>query len=98
MHLTVDAHFPRRLLAAVDAPSPHPNRLCGTRVPRQRAWRVTWNMPTAGELRTLIFALADVNYLEFGRVFSGSLDAVAWPRRLKVIKFGKRSSFDMPVD
>ncbi|CAN0393881.1 unnamed protein product, partial [Ectocarpus fasciculatus] len=68
------------------------------RVPRLRARGVTWNMPTAGELRTPFFALADVDYLEFGRVFSGSLEAVAWPRRLKVIKFGKISSFDMPID
>ncbi|CAM9581862.1 unnamed protein product, partial [Ectocarpus sp. 12 AP-2014] len=47
LHLTVDAHTPRRLLAAADAPSPHPKRLCGTRVPRLRARRVTWNVPTA---------------------------------------------------
>ncbi|CAM9816795.1 unnamed protein product, partial [Ectocarpus fasciculatus] len=47
LHLTVDAHTPRRLLAAADAPSPHPKRLCGTRVPRLRARSVTWDMPTA---------------------------------------------------
>ncbi|CAN0174561.1 unnamed protein product, partial [Ectocarpus fasciculatus] len=98
VHLKVDAQVPRRLLAAVDAPSPHPNRLCGTRVPRLRALSVTWNMQTAAELRNPIFAISDVNCLEFGEDFKGSLEAVAWPRRLKTITFGYSCIFDMPIN
>ncbi|CAN0426918.1 unnamed protein product, partial [Ectocarpus sp. 12 AP-2014] len=49
VHLKVEAHTPRRLLAATDSPPPHPKRLFQTRVPRLRACRVTWNMVTAAE-------------------------------------------------
>ncbi|CAN0436691.1 unnamed protein product, partial [Ectocarpus sp. 12 AP-2014] len=34
LHLKVDSQIPRRLLAAADAPPPHPKRLGSTRVPR----------------------------------------------------------------
>ncbi|CAM9635072.1 unnamed protein product [Ectocarpus sp. 4 AP-2014] len=98
IHLTVGAQIPRRLLAAVDAPSPHPHRLCWTRVPRLRVRRVTWNMRTAAMLRTPIFAISEVDCLEFGFAFKGSLEAVAWPRRLKAIKFGHCCWFNMPIN
>ncbi|CAN0069951.1 unnamed protein product [Ectocarpus sp. 12 AP-2014] len=67
IHLTVDAQVSRRLLAAADAPPPRPERLCETRVTRLLARRVKWNMPTAAELRNPIFAIMDVDCLEFGR-------------------------------
>ncbi|CAM9176705.1 unnamed protein product [Ectocarpus sp. 8 AP-2014] len=98
VHLNVDAHIPRRLLAAADAPPPHPKRLCGTRVPRLRARRVTWNMQTAAELRNPIFAMTDVDWLEFSGIFEGSLEAVEWPQRLKTIKFCETSPFNQPID
>ncbi|CAN0225618.1 unnamed protein product [Ectocarpus sp. 8 AP-2014] len=79
VHLKVDVHIPRRLLAAADAPPPLPKRLCRTRVPRLKTRRVTWNMPTAAALRNPVFAMTDVEYLEFGGDFGGSLEAVAWP-------------------
>ncbi|CAM9756904.1 unnamed protein product, partial [Ectocarpus fasciculatus] len=85
MNLKVDSEIPRRLLAAADAPPLHPQRLGGTRVPRLKARRVTWNMPTAAELREPVFAMTDVDRLEFGRAFEGSLETVAWPRRLRTI-------------
>ncbi|CAN0056486.1 unnamed protein product, partial [Ectocarpus sp. 6 AP-2014] len=97
VHLKVDTEIPRRLLASADAPPPHPKRLFRTRVPRLRARRVTWNMRTAVELRNPIFALTDVNCLVFGGVFEGSLEAVAWPRRLKTIDMHD-SYFDKPID
>ncbi|CAM9803120.1 unnamed protein product, partial [Ectocarpus fasciculatus] len=98
LRLEVDAKTPRRLLAAADAPPPHPKRLCGTRVPRLRARRVTWKMPTAAELGDPILAMMDVDYLRFGYDFDGSLDGVAWPQRLKTIKFHYRSRFNQPLE
>ncbi|CAM9504949.1 unnamed protein product, partial [Ectocarpus fasciculatus] len=97
LHLNVDSQISRRLLAAADAPPPHPNRLCGTRVPRLRARRATWNMPTAREWREPVFAMTDVDHLEFGDAFRGSLDAVAWPQQLKSIEFRWGSVFDQPI-
>ncbi|CAM9664373.1 unnamed protein product, partial [Ectocarpus fasciculatus] len=98
VHLNVNEQTPRRLLASVDAPPPHPKRLCWTRVPRLRARRVTWNMPTTAELRTPIFAMTDVDYLEFGMYFEDSLEAVAWPGRLKTIRFQLASEFNQPLE
>ncbi|CAN0024580.1 unnamed protein product [Ectocarpus fasciculatus] len=98
VHLKIDSRIPRRLLAAAAAPPPHPTRLFGTRVPRLRARRVTWNMRTAVELKTPLFALTDVDCLEFGKKFEGSLEAVAWPQRLKTIAFFYRSRFNEPID
>ncbi|CAN0283519.1 unnamed protein product [Ectocarpus fasciculatus] len=54
-------------------------------------------MRTAAELRNPIFAMTDVDYLEFGVSFKGSLDPVAWPRRLKTIKFWELSRFNQPI-
>ncbi|CAM9464117.1 unnamed protein product [Ectocarpus sp. 13 AM-2016] len=98
VHLKVDDQIPRRLLAIADAPPPKPKRLCWTRVPRLRARHVTWNMPTAAELRTPIFAMTDVEYLEFGMGLKDGLDAVAWPQRLKTIHFHECSPFDQPLE
>ncbi|CAM9470004.1 unnamed protein product, partial [Ectocarpus sp. 12 AP-2014] len=98
LHLKVDPHTPRSLLAAADAPPPHPNRLCPTRVPRLRARRVTWNMPTAAELNVPLLVMAEVVRLEFGHRFNGSLDVVAWPCRLETVEFCRRSTFDQPVE
>ncbi|CAN0337444.1 unnamed protein product [Ectocarpus sp. 12 AP-2014] len=55
-------------------------------------------MPTAVELSIPILTMMDADCLEFGRVFKGSLEAVAWPRRLKAIKFDLSSRFDMPIN
>ncbi|CAM9798897.1 unnamed protein product [Ectocarpus sp. 12 AP-2014] len=98
LHLKVDSQIPRRLLAAADAPPPHPKRLGSTRVPRLRARRVTWNLQTAAEWRNPIFAMMGVECLFLGDAFEGSLEAVAWPPRLKTLEFAKRSRFDQPVD
>ncbi|CAM9712659.1 unnamed protein product, partial [Ectocarpus sp. 8 AP-2014] len=98
VHLIVDTDIPRRLLAAADAPHPHPNRLFATRVPRLRARRATWNMRTAAEIRNAVFAMADVDYIGFGYVFEGGLEAVAWPRRLKTIEFAVVSVFNKRID
>ncbi|CAN0299264.1 unnamed protein product [Ectocarpus sp. 8 AP-2014] len=97
MHLKVDAQIPRRLLAAVDAPPPNAKRLCSTRLPRLRARRVTWNITAAEELGIPIFATTNVDYLKFDCAFEGSLEAVAWPRRLKTIEFHCCSPFNQPV-
>ncbi|CAN0021025.1 unnamed protein product, partial [Ectocarpus sp. 6 AP-2014] len=59
MKLKVDARIPRRLLATDDAPHLQSEWLCGTRVPRLRARRVSWDMATAAELRDPIFAMTD---------------------------------------
>ncbi|CAB1104348.1 unnamed protein product [Ectocarpus sp. CCAP 1310/34] len=106
LDLKVDSRTPRRLLAAADAPPPHPKRLCGTRVPRLRARRVTWDIPTAAGLRNSIYSMMDADSLEFVRAFEDSLEAVAWPRRLKTVevsgiaevaKFHDKSLFDQPI-
>ncbi|CAB1104351.1 unnamed protein product [Ectocarpus sp. CCAP 1310/34] len=98
LRLRVDVQTPRTLLAAVDAPSPHSKRPCRTRVPRLRARRVIWNMPTATELKSPIFALKDVVRLDFGPAFEGSLESVAWPQRLKEIDFSWGSLFNQPIE
>ncbi|CAM9351317.1 unnamed protein product [Ectocarpus fasciculatus] len=98
MHLNVDARIPRGLLAGADPLSPHPKRLGSTRVPRLRVRSVTWNMPTAAELSTPIFAITGVDSLEFGHAFEDSLEAVAWPRRLKNIKFHYDSPFNQSIE
>ncbi|CAM9775302.1 unnamed protein product [Ectocarpus fasciculatus] len=97
LHLTVDARTPRRLLAAADPPPRYSERLGGGRVPRLRARRVTWNMPTAAELRTPILAMMDVDCLWFGGAFSGNLETLAWLGRLKTIHM-MESSFNKPID
>ncbi|CAN0016886.1 unnamed protein product [Ectocarpus sp. 4 AP-2014] len=97
LHLKVDSKTPRRLLAAADAPPPHPKGLCGTRVPRLRARRVTWDIPTAAELRNPIYSMMDADSLEFVRAFEDSLEAVAWPRRLKTVEFSDNSPFNQLV-
>ncbi|CAM9776552.1 unnamed protein product [Ectocarpus sp. 12 AP-2014] len=97
LHLKVDEHIPRRLLATTDALPPHPKRLCWTRVPLLRARSVTWNMPTAAEMRKPVFAMTEVDRMEFGNTFEGSFEAVAWPPRLKLIKFGFWSRFNQPI-
>ncbi|CAM9852451.1 unnamed protein product [Ectocarpus sp. 8 AP-2014] len=97
-HLIVDTEIPRRLLAAADAPPSQPKRLFRTRVPRLRARRVTWDMPTAAELRKPIFAMTDLDCLEFGDDFEGGLEAVAWPQRLKTIEFVATSGFNKRID
>ncbi|CAM9142532.1 unnamed protein product [Ectocarpus sp. 12 AP-2014] len=98
LHLSVDAQTPRRLLAAADAPPTHQTGLAYTRVPRLRARCVTWDIATAAELRIPIFAMTGVDCLEFGNAFGGSLEAVAWPRRLKRIEFCYSSPFNRPID
>ncbi|CAM9272430.1 unnamed protein product [Ectocarpus sp. 13 AM-2016] len=54
-------------------------------------------MPTEAELRNPISAMTDIDHLQFGRWFGGSLEAVAWPRRLKTIDMHE-SHFDKPID
>ncbi|CAN0055732.1 unnamed protein product [Ectocarpus fasciculatus] len=100
IHMKFETTTPSWLLAAAAAedPLPLPKMLSRTRVPRLRARRVTWNLRTAGELRSGIFASADVDSLKFGRAFEGSLEAVAWPRRLKAIEFSPGSPFNKPID
>ncbi|CAB1103084.1 unnamed protein product [Ectocarpus sp. CCAP 1310/34] len=98
VHLNVDEQIPRRLLASADAPPPHPKRLCWTRVPRLRSRRVTWNMPTAAKLRTPIFAMTDMEYLEFGDAFGDSLEAVPWPEHLRTMEFHHDSPFDQTIE
>ncbi|CAN0306423.1 unnamed protein product [Ectocarpus sp. 6 AP-2014] len=98
LHLNVDAKTPRRLLAAADAPPTHQTSLACTRVPRVRARCLTWDITTAAELRIPIFAMTGVDCLEFGNDFGGSLEAVAWPRRLKRIEFLSSSPFNRPID
>ncbi|CAN0558407.1 unnamed protein product [Ectocarpus sp. 12 AP-2014] len=98
LHLIVDVRIPRMLLAAADGPLRHPKRLSRTRVPRLIARHVTWNMPTAAELRSPIFALMELDHLEFGGAFEGSLEAVTWPRRLESIAFHNFSPFNTPID
>ncbi|CAN0219529.1 unnamed protein product [Ectocarpus fasciculatus] len=98
LHLIVETKTPRTLLTAVDASPRHPKQPGSTRVPRLRARRVTWNMPTAAELRNPMFSMTDVDCLEFGYIFDGSLDGVAWPQRLKTIEFNWGSRFNQPID
>ncbi|CAM9454120.1 unnamed protein product [Ectocarpus sp. 4 AP-2014] len=97
LHLIVDTGIPRRLLAAADATPSHSKRPFRTRVPRLRARRVTWDLPTAADLSKPIFAMTDVGCLEFGDDFEGGLEAVAWPQRLKTIEFVPTSAFNKPI-
>ncbi|CAM9476686.1 unnamed protein product [Ectocarpus fasciculatus] len=54
-------------------------------------------MPTAAEMEKPVFAMMDMDSLVFGRAFEGSLEAVAWPRRLKTIEM-PNSPFNKPID
>lgn len=97
LHLRVDLSIPRRLLAAADARSPdwREGRGSTTRVPRLRARAVTWNISSSVKLDSALYALTEVEVFEFGRSFYGSIEDVAWPRRLRVLQF--RNNFDEPV-
>ncbi|CAN0281384.1 unnamed protein product, partial [Scytosiphon promiscuus] len=83
MTLRVDDAVPRSLLTAADAPPPDRKRLCTTRVPRLRARRVLWDLPTAMELRRPMYALDHATCLSFGGDFADTLEGVEWPRRLR---------------
>ncbi|CAM9531040.1 unnamed protein product [Ectocarpus sp. 13 AM-2016] len=65
---------------------------------KAEAWRVTWNMPTAAELRIPIFAVTDAEQLEFGSDLHGRLTGVAWPLRLKTVQFRLHSPFNQPIE
>ncbi|CAN0043982.1 unnamed protein product, partial [Scytosiphon promiscuus] len=84
--LRVDRDIPRRLLAAADAPPPNRKKLCRTRVPRLRARRVVWDLPTAAELRTSVYAVAEAREMHFSRKFVESLEGVVWPRCLRILE------------
>ncbi|CAN0275411.1 unnamed protein product [Scytosiphon promiscuus] len=84
--LRVDDAIPRRLLAAADAPPPGRKRLRSTRVPRLRARRVMWDLPTAMELRTPLHAVASVSYMQFNTSFVDTLKGVEWPHGAHTIK------------
>lgn len=98
LSLTVNDAIPRRLLAAADAPLPNRKRLCPSRVPRLRARRVWWGLPTAAELRKPTFSLADATEMYFDDDFADSLDGIAWPHRLKDVSFTGHSKFNRPLD
>ncbi|CAM9865815.1 unnamed protein product [Ectocarpus fasciculatus] len=99
VHLTVNKRVPGRCGGpSPDAPPPHPKRMCWTRVPRPRARRATWDMRTTSQWRNPILALTDAEYLELDDSFRGSLDNVAWPRRLKTIDYSGWSGFNQAIE
>ncbi|CAM9965343.1 unnamed protein product, partial [Scytosiphon promiscuus] len=99
--LKVDVDMPRSLMAAADAPAPSPKRLCATRVPRLRARRVVWEMPTAEDLRRPTYAMNDAIEVEIRPEFADSLEGVIWPHRLSLLElncFSHLARFNQPLD
>lgn len=95
--LIVDGRVPRSLLATDSALlPPDRKRSCSSRVPRLRARRVRWNLPTAAELTRPIHSVAGATELDFGYGFVDSLEGVVWPRRLKKIRFHRTSVLYLP--
>lgn len=95
--LIVDDKTPRRLLDGVDPPPLDRKRARSSRAPELRALHVKWNLPTAADLRTPIYAVADAIEIVFGNVFDGSLDGIAWPDRLKALEFSPDSRFNNSI-
>lgn len=95
--LRVDDNTPPTLLADMDGPHPNPEKRVSSRVPRLRARRVTWDLPSLDLLIDAIDTFAEVEQLRFGDSFNGSLDIRAWPCRLRVLTFGIWSHFNQPV-
>lgn len=103
LHLKVDADTPEQLVAAPPLDDEE------ERVPRLRARRVTWMLPTAEMLSKPIYALADVRVWAFGVFFNDSLEDMVWPGRLSRLVLGDRhsngpraakefrKSFNMPI-
>ncbi|CBJ31671.1 expressed unknown protein [Ectocarpus siliculosus] len=100
VHLKVDEHIPRRLLAAADAPPPASEAaVSDTRAPTHSASCDVEHADSSGiEEPCTVFAMTDVDHLEFGWDFEGNLEAVAWPRWLKTIDLHPWSNFGKPID
>ncbi|CAM9417233.1 unnamed protein product, partial [Hapterophycus canaliculatus] len=95
-HVRVGAHTPRRLLEPLEDPLTGPVASTSMRVPRLRARTVTWDRISSADLNRPSFLLSDAVSLEFGYRFNDSVQAVAWPRRLKRLTFGW--SFNRPIE
>ncbi|CAN0196803.1 unnamed protein product, partial [Scytosiphon promiscuus] len=66
-------------------------------VPRLRAHRVKWNLPSAEKLKRHKHVAIGASAIKFGRDFTDSLGGIRWPRRLKVLEFSARSRFNTPI-
>lgn len=96
--LKVKHDIPRRLLAAADASPPGSRRLRSSRVTRLRVRRVWWNWRVAAELTRSMYVAADATEIIFGCDFDDSLENVAWPCRLRTLRFALESEFDRPIE
>ncbi|CAN0214875.1 unnamed protein product [Scytosiphon promiscuus] len=97
-HLRVDDDTPTTLLATVDDPYPTDEEGLSSRVPRLRARRVTWELPSLYLLGSQIEAFADMEELYFDSGFNGSLAVRAWPSRLRIIDMDDVSLFNQPIE
>ncbi|CAN0033793.1 unnamed protein product [Scytosiphon promiscuus] len=96
-HLRVDGGIPASLLAAVDTPHAKPEGGVSSRVPRLRARRVRWLLPSLSLLCNATYTFAQLEELYIGDTFDRSLVPQAWPCRLTKIQFGVRSRFNQPI-
>ncbi|CAM9925845.1 unnamed protein product [Scytosiphon promiscuus] len=96
--LTVNSRTPARLLAAAaDASYSRQKRFCSSLVPRLRARQLVWKLQTANKLRKTTHAFASASSIVFCASFVGSLEGIAWPNRLKLLKFEYFGKYDAPI-
>lgn len=88
LHLNITSSTPRSMLSKGTESSRADRRRVKSRVPKLRARGVTWNMMTAAKLDKPIDTINDAERLVFGDQFSGKVDGVAWPQRVKRVAFG----------
>ncbi|CAM9928627.1 unnamed protein product, partial [Scytosiphon promiscuus] len=96
VHLRVDDNIPATLLTITEHQQQHPERRVFSRVPRPRAHRVTWNLPTLDLLAETVDVWAAMAELHVFPSFNGSLEGQVWPSRLSCITFSILSSFNKP--
>lgn len=98
VHPRVDSDMPTNLLAPVDVSDASPEGNVSSWVPRLRARRVKWELPSVHLLSNPSNGFAEVEELYFGDDFNNSLEGLVWPRRLRRIEFGWSSRFNEPID
>lgn len=96
VHLRVNGDSMATLLSAGDDAHSNHDELDSLQIPRLRARRVTWELPSADFMSRLPDTL-DVEELCLRDDFNSSLEVPAWPRRLSKMEFGVESHFNQPI-
>lgn len=96
LHLRVGDNTPPQLLADADAAQSQSEDRGSSRVPRLRARAVTWTRASVAELRGPLDVLVNVKIFHLWATwFIGSVEDVAWPPSLEVLRFD--NVFNQPI-